>query len=184
MFNSNQASLLLQKLKSAPVALLQEFSWNRKHLFNMPQVTNKCWTLWPCIDPKAEKKDSIEFGKSILQPLRPMFQPLFISWRQCSSILLVTWGQQSAKTAQSWPQVFPAPTTPPRVKLASTWHQFYTLLVFFQFPCDWCWALRVLWPCVRAVDCGGISLICWKKKDPIDIEWKEGFHCLFIYKLL
>jgi len=30
--------------------------WNRKNIFNLPQVTNKCWTLWPCIGPKAEKK--------------------------------------------------------------------------------------------------------------------------------
>jgi len=26
-----------------------------KNLFNMSQVTNKCWTLWPCIKPKAKK---------------------------------------------------------------------------------------------------------------------------------
>jgi len=29
--------------------------WNSKNLFNLPQVTNKCWTLWPSIGPKAEK---------------------------------------------------------------------------------------------------------------------------------
>ncbi len=31
-------------------------------LFNLlPQVTNKCWTLWPCVGPKAEEKDTIKF---------------------------------------------------------------------------------------------------------------------------
>ncbi len=30
--------------------------WNIKiYIFNLPQATNKCWTLWPCIGPKAEK---------------------------------------------------------------------------------------------------------------------------------
>jgi hypothetical protein len=27
-----------------------------KNLFNLPQVTNKCSTLWPCIGPKTERK--------------------------------------------------------------------------------------------------------------------------------
>ncbi len=27
-----------------------------KKKFNLPQVTNKCWTLWPCIGPKAEQR--------------------------------------------------------------------------------------------------------------------------------
>ncbi len=26
----------------------------QKNIFNLPQVTSKCWTLWPCIDPKGE----------------------------------------------------------------------------------------------------------------------------------
>ncbi len=30
--------------------------WNRKNLFNLPQVTNKCWTLRPWFGPKAEKR--------------------------------------------------------------------------------------------------------------------------------
>jgi hypothetical protein len=50
--------------------------WNtKKKLFNLPQVTNKCRTLWPCIGPKAEKMDTIKFGKPICNP-----------WHQCSSI--------------------------------------------------------------------------------------------------
>jgi len=42
--------------------------WNRKNLFNLPQVTNKCWTLWPCIGPKVEEKDTIKYGKPICNP--------------------------------------------------------------------------------------------------------------------
>jgi hypothetical protein len=34
-----------------------------------PQVTNKCSTLWPCIGPKAEKKDTIGLGKPIFATL-------------------------------------------------------------------------------------------------------------------
>jgi hypothetical protein len=34
---------------------LDSQDWIRKNIFNLPQVTNKCWTLWPCIGPKAEK---------------------------------------------------------------------------------------------------------------------------------
>jgi hypothetical protein len=30
--------------------------WTRNNLFNLPKVTNKCWTLWPCIGPKAGKR--------------------------------------------------------------------------------------------------------------------------------
>ncbi len=47
------------------------------NLFNLPQVTNKCSTLWPCIGPKTEKK--------ILWNLGSQFATL--GWgAQCSSI--------------------------------------------------------------------------------------------------
>jgi hypothetical protein len=36
--------------------------WHRKKLFNLPQVSNKCWTLWPCIGPKAEKRIPSNLG--------------------------------------------------------------------------------------------------------------------------
>jgi hypothetical protein len=52
--------------------------WHRKKLFNLPQVTNKCWTLWPCFGPKAEKRISSNLGGQFT-PLRPMFQHLTIS---------------------------------------------------------------------------------------------------------
>jgi hypothetical protein len=35
---------------------------HRKELFNLPQVTNKCWTLWPCIGPKADKRIPSNLG--------------------------------------------------------------------------------------------------------------------------
>jgi hypothetical protein len=36
--------------------------WYRKKKFNLPQVTSKCWTLWPCIGPKAEKRRPPNLG--------------------------------------------------------------------------------------------------------------------------
>ncbi len=48
---------------------------NRIFFSICPQVTNKCWTLCPCIGAKAEKKYIMEFGKRICNP-----------WSQCSSI--------------------------------------------------------------------------------------------------
>jgi hypothetical protein len=34
--------------------------WNgKKNLFNLPKVTNKHWTLWPCIGPKVETEKKI-----------------------------------------------------------------------------------------------------------------------------
>ncbi len=49
---------------------------NRNDLFNLPQVTNKCWTLWPCVlAPRLKKRNTIKFGK-------PMSNP----WDQCCSI--------------------------------------------------------------------------------------------------
>jgi len=49
-----------------------------------PQVTNKCWTLWPCIGPQGWKKG---YHSLNLGPLGPMFQHLLISWHQCCSNL-------------------------------------------------------------------------------------------------
>ncbi len=40
----------------------------QKNIFNLPQVTSKCRTLWPCIDPKGEKTSTIKFGKPICNP--------------------------------------------------------------------------------------------------------------------
>jgi hypothetical protein len=36
--------------------------WTRKNLFNLPKVTTKCWTLWPCIGPKAGKRIPSNLG--------------------------------------------------------------------------------------------------------------------------
>ncbi len=50
-----------------------------KNLFNLPHIINKCWTLWPCIGPKAEKKGYHPIWEANLQPLGPMFSHLLIS---------------------------------------------------------------------------------------------------------
>ncbi len=69
-------SLLVQKLKSAPKGFtLRVKAEIEKNLFNLPQVTNNCRALWPCIGPKAEKRIPSKFGK-----------PICNSWGQCSSI--------------------------------------------------------------------------------------------------
>ncbi len=52
-FNSNQTFLLVQKLKSAHGIYTRNQGWTRKNLFNLPQVINKCWTLWPWVSPKS-----------------------------------------------------------------------------------------------------------------------------------
>jgi hypothetical protein len=41
---------------------------HRKEPFNLPQVTNKCWTLWPWIGPKAEKRIPSNLGGQFATP--------------------------------------------------------------------------------------------------------------------
>ncbi len=41
----------------------------QKNIFNLPQVTSKCRTLWPCIDPKGEKNEYHKIWEGKLQPL-------------------------------------------------------------------------------------------------------------------
>ncbi len=72
--------------------------------------------------PQGWKKDTIEFGRLILQPLGPMFQHLLISSSQCSSIYCLLGAKQQAKNAQSWTQVFLALT--PSVKRALVTNSF------------------------------------------------------------
>ncbi len=36
--------------------------WKRKKHFNLPQTTNKCWILLPCINPKADKNIPSNLG--------------------------------------------------------------------------------------------------------------------------
>ncbi len=78
MFNSNQASLLLQKLKSAPKGFFtlgvkaereKIFSICPKLLLNMAELYGLL--LAP---PRLKNKDTIEFGKPIgKEPLGPGF---------------------------------------------------------------------------------------------------------------
>jgi hypothetical protein len=71
MFNSNQA-----KVEISPKGFTLGVEAEIEKIFSIyPKITNKCWTLWPCIGPKVEKKYIIEFGKQICNP-----------WDQCSSI--------------------------------------------------------------------------------------------------
>jgi hypothetical protein len=42
--------------------------WHRKELFNLPRISKKCWTLWPCIGPQGKKKDTVKFGRPICNP--------------------------------------------------------------------------------------------------------------------
>jgi hypothetical protein len=56
-----------------------------KYIFNLPQITNRCWPLWPYIGPKAEKRIPSNLG-SQFAPVGPNCSCIFlISWHQCSS---------------------------------------------------------------------------------------------------
>jgi hypothetical protein len=60
----------VQKLKSAPkgFTLRGVKAEIEKNIFNLPQATNKCQTLWPYIGPKAEKRlGPIKIVKANLQ---------------------------------------------------------------------------------------------------------------------
>jgi hypothetical protein len=89
MFNSNQAFLLVQKLKSAPKGVtLGVKAEIEKNLFNLPQVTNKCRTLWPCIGPRLKKRIPWNLGNQFAN----------------------LGAKQQAKNAKSWPQLSSALT--------------------------------------------------------------------------
>ncbi len=89
---------------------------NRKELFNLPQVTNKYWTLWAVHWPHPRLKEGYHpIWEGNLQPLGPTFQ---------------LGAKQQAKNAQSWPQVFPALT--PSVKRALV-ANFSTVVLSFSF---------------------------------------------------
>jgi hypothetical protein len=76
MFNSNQAFLLVKKFKFSPKGFTLGVKAEIEKIFSIcPKLLISAELLWPCIGPKAEKKDTIEFGK-----------PICYSWGQCSSI--------------------------------------------------------------------------------------------------
>ncbi len=83
--NQRRTELVRGSLASRQGLYTMSQGWHRKELFNLPQVTNKCWTLWPCIGPKAGKRIPSNLGGRSAT-LRPMFQHLLISWHPCSSI--------------------------------------------------------------------------------------------------
>jgi len=57
--------------------------WNRKNLFNLPQVTNKCWILWYW--PQGWRKGYHQISETNFQPLWPMLWHLFVTWAQTKS---------------------------------------------------------------------------------------------------
>ncbi len=118
MFNSNQTFLLVQKLKSAPRVYTRSQGWTRKNLFNLPKITNKCWTLWPCIGPKS--------GKRIPSNLEGQFVTLvanvltFINFLTSNFYyLFVTWGQTTRQKCSKLAPSFLGPDTLCKASLAS-----------------------------------------------------------------
>jgi len=105
MFNSNQAFLLVQKLKSAP----KGFTLGVKSVidfFKKNSICPKLLTLWLCISPQAEKMNTITFGKPICNSWGPMFQQLFIKILDVNVLLAFISNlgpEQQSKNAQSWP---------------------------------------------------------------------------------
>ncbi len=84
MFNSNQAFLLVQKLNQpTPMAFTQGVEAKILLLFfNLPQVTNKCWTTFGLVlapRQKKREKNTIKFGKPICNPKLGANVPAFIT---------------------------------------------------------------------------------------------------------
>jgi hypothetical protein len=42
--------------------------WNRKKTFPSASSSNKCWTLWPCFGPNAEKRIPSHMGGQFVTP--------------------------------------------------------------------------------------------------------------------
>ncbi len=90
--------------------------WNRKETFQSAPSTNKCWTLWPCIGPKAGKRIPSNLGGQFatLGANVPEFINMLMSMFYH---LLVTLGQfATQKCSKLDPQGFLALT--PSVKWA------------------------------------------------------------------
>jgi hypothetical protein len=68
MFNSNQHSYWCKNWNQPQGLYTRSQGWNRKNLFNLPQVTNECWTLWPCNRPKAQKRIPSNLGSQFATP--------------------------------------------------------------------------------------------------------------------
>jgi hypothetical protein len=82
MFNSNQAILLVQKLKLAPRALFKSQGLNRKNLSICPKLLIVVELYGLVLNPRLKNR----IPKANLQSLGPMFHHLLISLHQCSSI--------------------------------------------------------------------------------------------------
>jgi hypothetical protein len=84
--------LLLMILSSSSLAFFRlgplytrSQGWNRKRVFNLPQVLINAELCDLVLAPRLEKVYH-QIWEANLQPLGPMFQHLLISWRQCSGI--------------------------------------------------------------------------------------------------
>jgi hypothetical protein len=85
MLNPNQSIPIGAKVEISP-QWFYKAEIEKKKNFNLPQVTSKCSTLWPCIGPKAEKKKRITSWN-----LGSQFTTL---GAQCSGILLIIFWHQ------------------------------------------------------------------------------------------
>ncbi len=113
MFNSNQAFLLVQKLKSAPKGFTLGVKSVIDFIFYFFSICPKLLTLWLCIRPRAEKMNTIGLGKPICNSWGPMFQQLFIKILDINVLLAFISNlgpKQQSKNAQSWPYVSSALT--------------------------------------------------------------------------
>jgi hypothetical protein len=81
MFNSNQASLLLQKLKSAPKGFTLGVKAEIEKIFSIcPKLLINAELYGLLLAPRLKNKDTIEFGKSICkEPLGPISSIYVIS---------------------------------------------------------------------------------------------------------
>ncbi len=88
------------KVEISPKSFILGFKAEIEKIFSItPQDTNKCWTLWPCIDPNPEKRIPLNVG-SQFATLGANFQHLLVSWHQCSSSYYYVEAKQQSKNAQ------------------------------------------------------------------------------------
>ncbi len=88
------------KVKISPKCFILGFKAEIEKIFSItPQDTNKCWTLWPCIDPNPEKRIPLNVG-SQFATLGANFQHLLVYWHQCSSSYYYVEAKQQSKNAQ------------------------------------------------------------------------------------
>jgi hypothetical protein len=85
MLNPNQAFLLVEKLEISPKGFTLGVKAELEKIFSIcPRLLINA-ELYGLVLPQVWKKDTMESGRSICNPLGPMFEHLLITWGQTTS---------------------------------------------------------------------------------------------------